>query len=106
MLYADAEGAIHSWECEVPFSQYAELDRDYGPNSSATIMPMLTSLELVADAQRRLQLKCGMCAQYVVYDREMVEIAEDAYSPMRQVKTQIQEKLLLKRVVQNYMMFM
>ncbi|MBQ8768764.1 MAG: DUF3794 domain-containing protein [Oscillospiraceae bacterium] len=91
MLYADPDGAIHSWECEVPFSQYAELDRDYGPNSAATIMPMLTNLELMPDEQRRLQLKCGLCGQYVVYDREMVEIAEDAYSPQRQVKTQMQE---------------
>lgn len=90
MLYADADGAIHSWECEVPFSQYAELDRDYGPNSAANIVPMLTNLELIPDEQRRLQLKCGLCGQYVIYDREMVEIAEDAYSPMRQVKTQMQ----------------
>ena len=90
MLYADPDGAIHSWQCEVPFSQYAELDRDYGPNSTATILPMLTNLELTPDEQRRLRFKCGMCGQYVVYDREMVEIAEDAYSPVRQVKMQTQ----------------
>ncbi len=91
MLYADSDGAIHSWDCEVPFSQYAELDRDYGPNSSAAIVPMLINLELIPDEQRRLGLKCGMCAQYVVYDREMVEVAEDAYSPVRQVKSEMQD---------------
>lgn len=90
MLLADGDGTVHSWDCEVPFSQYAELDRDYGQNSSAAIVPMLTNLELQMDEQKRLQLKCGMCAQYVVYDREMVEIAEDAYSPIRQVKLETQ----------------
>ena len=101
MLYADADGALHSWECEVPFSQYAELDRDYGPNSAASIMPMLTNLELIADEQRRLQLKCGMCAQYVIFDREMVEIAQDAYSPIRQVKTEMQDLKMPLRLDQK-----
>ncbi len=91
MLYADSDGAIHNWVCEIPFSQYAELDRDYGPNSSAVIQPMLTNLELQCDEQHRLQLKCGLCGQYVVYDREMVEIGTDAYSPARQVKMELQE---------------
>ena len=91
MLFADENGAIHSWDCEVPFSQYAELDRDYGPNSSAAIQPMMTNLELQLDEQKRLQLRCGLCAQYVIYDREMVEVAEDAYSPVRQVKMETQE---------------
>lgn len=101
VLYTDGDGAIHSWQCEVPFSQYAELDRDYGGNSSAMIMPMLTNLELTSDAQRRWQLKCGMCAQYVIYDREMVEIAEDAYSPARQVKTEPQELKMPLRLDQQ-----
>jgi len=101
MLYADPDGTIHSWECEVPFSQYAELDRDYGPNSTATILPMLTNLELTPDEQRRLGLKCGLCAQYVVFDREMVEIAEDAYSPARQVKTESQELKMPLRLDQK-----
>ncbi len=101
MLYADADGAIHSWECEVPFSQYAELDRDYGSNSSAAIVPALTNLELTADAPRRLLLKCGMCAQYVICDREMVELAEDAYSPVRQVKTELQELKMPLRLDQK-----
>ena len=101
MLYADADGGIHSWECEVPFSQYAELDRDYGVNSAATIMPMLTNLELIPDEQRRLLLKCGLCGQYVVYDREMVELTEDAYSPVRQVKTEMQELKMPQRLDQK-----
>lgn len=101
MLYSDEEGKMHSWECEVPFSQYAELDRDYGSNSTANIAPMLTNLELTADEQRRLQLKCGLCAQYVVYDREMVEIVEDSYSHTRQVKTESQELKMPSRLDQK-----
>lgn len=99
ILYADKDGKIHSWDWEVPFSQYADLDRDYGPNSGADIAPMLTNLELVPD-QNRFQLKCGMCGQYVIYDREMVELCSDAYSPQRQVKAEMQELNVPQRLDQ------
>ena len=100
LVYADSDGQIRSWDCEVPFSQYAELDRDYGPNSAAVIVPMLTNLELIPE-QRRLQMKCGLCGQYTIYDREMVEIGSDAYSPQRQVKTQMQDLTVLQRLDQK-----
>lgn len=90
MLFSGDDGMLHSWDTEVPFSQYTELDRDYGPNSSAMIQPMLTNLELNMDEQQRLQLKCAMGAQYVICDRVMAELIEDAYSPVRQIKADIQ----------------
>lgn len=88
MLYLANDGALHTWDTEIPFSQYAELDRDYSPNSSSVIHPAVTNLELICDEQQRLQLKCSMAAQYRICDREMVLITEDAYSPFRQVKIQ------------------
>lgn len=91
MLCGAADGTVHNWETELPFSQYTELDRDYGPNASAWVMPMLTSLELDLDDQNRLQLKCAIAAQYVIYDRQMIDIVEDAYSPVRQISAETQE---------------
>ena len=100
LVYMGTDGQIHSWECEVPFSQYAELDRDYGVNSSAIITPVLTNLELQSEG-KRLLLKCGICAQYVIFDREMVQIAEDAYSPVRQVKLETQMLKIHQRLDQR-----
>lgn len=98
VLYSDPEGTIHSWETEIPFSQYTDLDQDYGPNATAWVMPLLTSFELDPDEQNRLQLKAGMTAQYVIYDRQMIDIVEDAYSPIRQVNLKTQELKLPMRL--------
>ena len=86
MLYTAEDGALHTWDTEVPFSQYAELDRDYGSGSSSSIIPTVTNLELLLDEQKHLQLKCSVAAQYQISDRVMAEIVEDAYSPVRQLK--------------------
>lgn len=100
ILYAAADGSIHGWDTEVPFSQYTDLDRDYGPNATAWVIPMLTGLELIREEQH-LQLKCGVAAQYVIYDRATVEIVEDAYSPQRSVKPETQELKLPARLDQR-----
>lgn len=97
LLY-DSESGIHSWDTEVPFSQYAELDRDQSPNATAWIIPMVTGVELSCDDQNHLQLKCGIAAQYVIFDRVMVEIVEDAYSPARKLELQTQELKLPMRL--------
>lgn len=99
MLYL-SDGKLCSWECEVPFSQFADLDRDYGPNSSARIIPVLTNLELDM-AEGRLQLKAGLTAQFVVYDRVMVQLAEDAYSTVRTVQLHTSELNLPARLDQR-----
>ncbi len=90
LLY-ESENGMQTWDTEVPYSQYAELDTDHSPNANAWIMPIVTGLELYCDDQGRLQMKCGIAAQFVVYDRVMVDVVEDAYSPRRQVKTQKDE---------------
>lgn len=89
ILYS-TEGKVHSWDSEVTFSQFADLDQDFGPNATAQVIPVLTNLELDAQEQR-LMLKCGLAAQYTVYDRVMVELCEDAYSPVRTVAVRNQE---------------
>ena len=89
ILYG-SEGALHTWDWEVPFSQFADLDRDHSANASARIMPVLTDLELEM-AENGLQLKAGAAAQYVIHDRTMVDVVEDAYSPLRDVQAQARE---------------
>lgn len=84
LVYLAEDGGLHTWDTEIPFSQYTELDKDYGPNTSAWVMPVLTASELdVADGS--LSVKAGIAVQYTLFDQAMVEVVEDAYSPRRQL---------------------
>lgn len=85
ILYRSEDGKLHSWDFDVPFSQFTELDRDYEPDAQLKITPALTGLELELGEDGVLHLKAGITGQYVIYDRIMSEIVEDAYSPTRSV---------------------
>ena len=98
MLYQEEDRAWNSFKCELPFSQYAQLDRDYSSGSDANIQVVLTSLDLQRDENNRMQLKCQLAGQYVVFDRAMVDLTEDAYSPTREVELQAQTLKLPKRL--------
>lgn len=89
LLYRTEEGDIRHRDFDIPISQFADLDRDYGDDASARIIPAVTSLELEPE-EGRLRLKAGVVAQYVIFDRYLAQITEDAYSPVRPVKVQEQ----------------
>ncbi len=91
LLYSGPDGGIHSWDHEIPFSQYTELDRDHSAHADGWIMVVLTGLEMERQEEQKLALKASMAAQYVIYDRVMVEVVEDAYSPVRSVGVTVQE---------------
>lgn len=101
MLYAAQDGSVHTWDAEIPFSQYADLDRDYGSAAAASVFPIVTNLELLLDDERRLQLKCSIAAQYRIYDRFIAEIVEDAYSVLRPLKIQTERLILPIRLDQQ-----
>lgn len=83
MLYSSEDAKLHSWESQIPFSQYVDLDRDYGPNAFAQIHIIPTGIELEKGEEGRIRLKVSMIAQYVVFDRMTMELITDAYSPRR-----------------------
>lgn len=85
ILYRTPEGAMASWDFEIPFSQYTELQQEYGHQAQVQILPMVTSMELEPSEQGRLRLKAGLSGQYMVYDTQDVAVVEDAYSPDRTV---------------------
>ncbi len=91
LLYSDGEGNIHSFDTEVPFSQYAELDQDFSPNGMARTNLIVTGMELNPGEEGKLWLKCGLAAQYTVFDRVMVQTVEDAYSPLRSIQMETEE---------------
>lgn len=88
LLYASDDDALNSWDVEMPFSQLADLDRDYGPSSSADIHMVVTGFEQDRNPEDKLLLKCGLSAQYLISDRCVVEVVEDAYSNLRPVRQQ------------------
>ncbi|MBO5953996.1 MAG: LysM peptidoglycan-binding domain-containing protein [Oscillospiraceae bacterium] len=75
---------------ELPFSQYAELEREYDAYATAQVIPAVTSLELDMAEGGKLRLKAGMVGQYTIFDRPVLEVVEDAYSPNRSLDLQMQ----------------
>lgn len=95
-----SDGKIMSFDTQVPFSQYTDLDREYGPNATAQITPIVTNLEIDRD-EGKIEVEASIAAQYVIYDRQMVELTEDAYSPRREVTLEGQQLQLPTRLDQR-----
>lgn len=100
ILYMDQEGYLRTYEWKQPFSQLSDLDKDYGNDASAWIMPVLTGQEVEIMEDGQLQYKCGIAAQYVIYDRKMICVVEDAYSNERQLNIHTEEIKLPARLDQ------
>lgn len=83
------DGQLKSCAFEVPFSQYAQLDKEYDSNASVMVVPALTSLELERQEDGKLRLKAGLIGQYTVMEEPVLEVVEDAYSPQREVQLHI-----------------
>lgn len=90
VLYAGEDGGMYSWDFEIPFSQFAELDKEYDQDASVNIIPAITSLELEI-GENGLHLKASMTGQYVIMEKKIMDIVEDAYSPRRTVTPQYQQ---------------
>lgn len=91
ILYIGTDGMLHNWDFELPFSQYAELQKEYDPCADARIRFAVTALELDRGEEETWTLKAGITAQYVVFGCETIQLAEDMYSPYRQIDLQTEE---------------
>jgi hypothetical protein len=91
LVFQGESGQIHTWDFEMPFSQYAELDGIYGNDAQSDIRLEVTSLEPERMEDGRIRLKCGLAAQYRISDMENPEVALDAYDPAAEVDVQWQE---------------
>lgn len=100
LRYLDENGDMAADAFEIPFSDYTELRDDHDTTATAWIVPVVTALELDKDENNQLQLRAAIAAQYTVFDRRMLSVTEDAYSPYREVTVQVEElelPLLLDR---------
>lgn len=100
VLYQSPEGQIHSWDFDLPFSQYMELRGEYGGEARMETALMPTSLELEPGDNGSLEFKGGMTAQYLITDKESLRLVEDVYSHGWELRVQ-QEELTPAVVLEN-----
>ena len=94
LLYLGNDGQLYRWNGNVPFSQYAELDRDCSDHAEPVIELAVTNLDLEKNTEGKLHLKAGILGQFMICDRENVSIVEDVYSPRRQIAIQTESVTL------------
>jgi len=85
LLYRSEQGQLHTWDFEIPFSQYSELDRTYDTDGQVRIVPAIAGLELDREENGNYRLKASVICQYLVSQRSVIQVVEDVYSPRRPV---------------------
>lgn len=98
-LYLTEDGMLRRWEAELPFSQFCQLDGEYGSDAQAEVVLTVTGLETELTSEGILRVKCSLVGQYVVDERETLEIVEDAFDLEREV-TPVREELHLPAVLE------
>lgn len=89
LLYSAEDGSLHTWDTNLPFSQYTDMDAPHDDTAQIQVQPMVTGAEVERDEEGRIRLQCSLVGQYRIYDRVMVEVVEDAYSPVRSLETEV-----------------
>ena len=91
LVYFSDAGRLESADIEVPFSQLADPEGQISADARCDLRMAVTSLELDRDSEGRLHMKAGLLAQYLLDDRELVELVTDAYSSYRMVEPRYEE---------------
>ncbi|MBR5126228.1 MAG: DUF3794 domain-containing protein [Oscillospiraceae bacterium] len=87
ILYESSDGKLHRWDFEVPFSQYASLRHEYSPEAGVSILPAVTIFEPEL-ADGAVSFRAELTGQYLIHDRQMVRLTQDAYLPGQSVRIQ------------------
>lgn len=90
MLYGADDGGQYAWDFDLPFTQYSELEGEYGDDADVMLWPCVTALEMDRE-EDRLTIKAGLVCQYRISHRPVIQVVEDAYSPRRSVQPMMQE---------------
>lgn len=99
LLYLTPENQLATWDFDIPFSQYTELDREYEQDTEfqAFLCPTGMELEISPDGHM-LRLQGSMLAQYLVLSRSTQELIRDAYSLQYAVTPTYQSQALHSRL--------
>ncbi len=99
LVYMGTNERIYSHYIELPFAQYVDLDHDYDKEATVSTMMAVSNLEAEL-IEGHVHVRCGLIAQYMIYDWEYITVAEDAYSPFRVVEVHT-EPLELPAVLES-----
>ena len=91
LLLENEEGQLSTFDHEIPFSQYAQLENLYEPNALADIALVLTALEIEQTEEGKLQIKTGLTGQYLISEEKMLQLLQDAYSPERDISLEMEQ---------------
>lgn len=78
-VYLDHDGQIKNGDSALAYAQFLELNHDYDKEATVDVVLCLAGLEheMTPDGVR---IQCSLTAQYLVWNRELLELLEDAYS--------------------------
>ena len=88
-VYLGRDGRLHTWDFEVPYAQFGELEGQYSEEASAGIRIAVTAVD-VKETEKGLQLTGSMTGQYVIYEKPDIQLVTDAYSTKRQTDLQME----------------
>lgn len=86
-LYRTPGGQIRADDQEIPFSQLVELELEYGADGEARMVSAVTGFEM-EPMEGGIHIKAGLTGQYVLTDRMLITLAQDAYSLDREAQPQ------------------
>lgn len=98
ILFLAEDGKLYTADYDLPFSQYAELEHSYEQEAAVSVSACVTSLDVMLDENGAVQVKCGILGQFLLCDRKMLAVTEDAYSLHRPLVLQ-QEQLCVPAIL-------
>ncbi len=87
-------GKLETFDEELSFSQFTELEDSYDQEAECFLLPVVTAMETEKSEDGKYTLKCGLSCQYVICDREMLTLPEDGYSTDREMKLRTEEMVI------------
>jgi len=91
ILYLSEDGTVHTWDPELPFAQYGQLEGQFGEAADSQICMAVTSLDLTPAEGDMLHLNAGLTGQYLVFEEQELQLITDAYSTTREAKPRYEE---------------
>lgn len=103
LVYMGEDDRLHNHCQEIPFAQFAELQGNFDKEATASVVMAVSDISCDLD-NGQIHCNCSLVAQYMIRDICLIELAQDAYSPVRKVKssvTTLELPLMLDQFVQT-----
>lgn len=89
VICLDPNDRVYTQVLEIPFAQFADLEKDYDKEALCQVSMAVSHLESELQ-DNQIHIKCGLIAQYIVRENRNLTVVEDVYSPTRKITPAIQ----------------